>query len=185
MRISELKEIKTVRRPTKSFDKSGNRIYEEMEFEIYYDDTIIDKRIHRIFAKDFDFVLIYAILWLIKGNEGVYFMPYLFLYSFPFMILSGTALEHFFGTTLGKFIFDLRVINDFGEKLSMWDSLKRNILTPFTFKISDPDTEIIILKEVGFYLYFKNPSVKSYMVNKKELIKIRQLLKEQSNVRDF
>lgn len=181
MRISELKEIKIVRRPTRNVDEFGNRIYEEKEFEIYYDNTIIDKRFHRILAKHIDFFLIYTALWYFKIGEGSFISPEVFLYSFPFMILLGTVFEHFFGTTPGKLNFDLWVIDDFGKKLGMWDSLKRNILTPVTFKLGDPDTEIFFMKEAFFYFHFKNPSVKTYMVNSNELREIRILLKEQSN----
>lgn len=179
MKISEIKETKTIKRPTRELDDNGNRVYEEIEFEINISNTIQEKGQIRLFAKIADILpitialnLLFDINWFIS-----------ILYSIPFVILTGTLTESLFGTTLGKYLFKLRVLDDFGNYPKFWKSLIRNILAiiNFTPRLSGVATDIPtnlpgVYGRSFFSMHLNNKLCQTYVVNKSEFKKIKEFL---------
>lgn len=126
MKISELKEYKKVNRPSR--DELGKRIYEEIEFEKPYDPT--DKSLNRrLFSKIID-LLFAIIIQTSLSNIGLINTENLLfdiLIIIVLTVLISTIMEMLFGSSLGKLIFNLEVINDDCEHLSLKKSLFKNV----------------------------------------------------------
>lgn len=111
LKISELTERRIIRRATQRFDELGNRIYEEYEYDFQYNPILKNFNLHRLFAKIIDilpFCLIFHYCFHKTPLDS-------FLYSIPTIILLDAISESVTGTTIGKKIFKLKVIDDFGN----------------------------------------------------------------------
>ncbi|WP_193810634.1 RDD family protein [Kaistella flava (ex Peng et al. 2021)] len=176
MKISELKESKTIRRPTKAFDKSGNRIYEELQYDFPFREIQNLFGSERLFSKIIDILPLFLILHVFFHFE----LLHSFLYAIPAVIISGTILETIFGSTLGKKIFDLKVIDDFGRFPNFSKSLKRNLLCLINLFPSFYDFQSkssgVWLTGVNFNMQLNNKFCKTYVVKSKVAEKIKEML---------
>src|ERR1700750_518882 len=101
MKISELKDRRIIRRPTREFDELGYRIYNSFEYDFPYDATYKGNETERLLAKLIDMLPFFLILFFVF--EKIAFVC--FLYSIPCVIISGALCEWYWGTTLGKSVF--------------------------------------------------------------------------------
>ena len=118
MKISELKIYQKVNRP--SSDEFGNRVYEEIEFEKNFDPT--EKSLNRrFFSKIIDllFAIIIEVFLLKFGFITTENIFYDLLIILGIMIFVSTIMESFIGSSVGKLIFNLEVINDDCEHLTI------------------------------------------------------------------
>lgn len=173
-RISELSKIVTVTRPAK--DVNGNRFYEELSFEMPYIAGIRGNQIVRLFAKLIDYLPFFLIFYSIGFN---FWLSLLGAYL-PHLLVSAW-LEHKFGQTLGKLIFGLKVLNDFGNKPSFPKSILRNLmailnLTPFEY-LSDvyDDHPYRNQHRFVFHMEINNIFCKTYVVPEEQIDEIREL----------
>jgi uncharacterized RDD family membrane protein YckC len=172
-KISEIKIIKTVHRPV--FDEYGNRYTEERQFIMKYN-PCEESNVNRAFAKLIDLVIFY-----IPISFFIYEGPLKLLFSTILVINYGATLEYLYGTTLGKLIFNLRVVDDNGTKPNFKTSIKRNLLAPFnllpdfqTFRFPD------VNRETKYDMNLNNRICKTYVVRKEKLKEIEELqLKEE------
>ncbi len=176
LKISELKEIKTIRRPSKKFDEKGDRIYQMLEFETKFTKTIKEKGVLRFMAKLIDlipFVLLFYFVFKIDLSLTL-------VYSILLVILLGAIFESIWGKTLGKHILGLTVMDDEGKNPDFLKSLKRNSLCVLNFfpAKSDfmDDTAGLYGTRVVFSMNLNNKYSQTYVVDKKENSKIKILL---------
>ena len=178
MKISELKEIKIIQRPTQNFDENGNRIYEEERFEQPFISTIKEKYWLRYFAKFIDLLpILIAFHFIFKQH---FFLS--FCYSVVIVIILGAVSESLFGTTLGKKVFNLKVIDNYGNNPKFHQSLIRSLLSVFTL---DADISILfdkITQKFGVMNFFtsheNDGKTMIYVLNKSEYRKMKELLSE-------
>ncbi len=173
MKISELKIYQKVNRPSR--DELGNRIYEEIEFEKTYDPT--DKSLNRrFFSKIID--LSFAIIIKISlSNFGFVITENLLfdlLIIIALMILTSSIMESLIGSTLGKLIFNLEVINDECEHLTFKKSIYKNTLSfgiIFSFFFSQ-----IVVEFADFYTeWLRKRSI--YVIRRTEKNVIMKMMK--------
>jgi len=175
LKISELKEIKTIRRPTKEFDGKGNRVFEEVQVEVNVAVTFEEKNWPRYFAKLIDLIPLIIVLYLLF--EIHFFL--IFCSAIILNIILGAISESLSGRTLGKRIFNLRVVNDFGKSPAFHQSLIRNFLFILTF---DGSTSILfrkLLDKYGIFSFVASPNnskARIFVVDKEEYEKIKKLL---------
>lgn len=175
MKISELKEIKTIRRPTKEFDEKGNRVFEEVQVEVNIVATFKEKNWSRYFAKLIDLFPLIMVLYLLF--EFHFFL--IFCSAIILNIILGALSESIWGQTIGKRIFDLRVVNDFGKNPTFHQSLIRNFLFILSF---DGSTSILfrkLLDKYGILSFVTSPDnskARIFVVDKEEYEKIKKLL---------
>lgn len=184
MKISELKEKRIIRRATREFDREGNRIYELFEYEFPYNPWYKNSQWERLLAKIIDFFPFLIIL--LYGFSHTIFIG--FLYSIPLVIISGTLWETYQGASLGKKIFKVKVIDDFGNYPDLLKSLQRNVLSLCNFwpvlvdyypPINETwDDESI---EKNFSMNFNNKICKTYIVKEKKIKEIQELLQQKNN----
>ncbi|WP_165439458.1 RDD family protein [Chryseobacterium phocaeense] len=179
MRISELKERRIIRRPTRQFDEYGYRIYNSYEYDFPYDTTYKGSERERLFAKLIDIIPFFLIFFFLFKEIVIL----CFLYSIPCVIISGTVSELYRGTTLGKTVFKIRVIDDFGNYPGLLLSLKRNFLCLANFHpiFSDyiPPVNHTWEKEstqMNFSMNLNNKICKTYIVKENKIQEIRNLL---------
>ena len=111
MKISELKVKKIIHRPTRQFDEYGKRIYNEFEYDLPYKTIYKNNERDRLFAKIIDLIPFFLIFLFIFKEPAIISL----VFSIPCVIISGTMTETLCGTTSGKKIFKIRVIDDFGN----------------------------------------------------------------------
>ena len=172
-KISELTTEKDVRRIKK--DSNGNRYYEELTFDIKYNPTIRNFSI-RLFAKFFDLIF-YAILGIIIYKIiGQKFKDLYELYSVSFVLLIvlNPILETFFGKSIGKFLFKIQIIDDYGDKPNLLLSYKRNALSIVNvFQLLRP-----IPGELGVKNNKHNEICKTYTISNKEKSKLFKMMEK-------
>ncbi|WP_312077416.1 RDD family protein [Chryseobacterium sp.] len=125
MKISDLKERRIIRRATRDFDLEGNRIYNEFEYDFTYNPTEKGSERERLYAKLIDLSLFILFFCFILSKTFVF----LLFFSIAAVLISGSISETFFGTTLGKKIFKLKVIDEQRDHPRMIRSICRNILS--------------------------------------------------------
>lgn len=179
MKISELKVKKIIHRPTRQFDLSGNRIYNEFEYNLPYKASFVGNERQRILAKIIDLLLFFLVFFF-----AFHLHPFLsFALSIPSVILLGTVTETLWGTTLGKRIFTIKVIDEFGNYPKFLKSLARNFLSLAVFQMlfddfMPPLNEILKIeyKEANFTMHMNNIVCKTYIVKENQMWEIRKLL---------
>lgn len=179
MRISELKEKKIVRRATQDFDELGNRIYNNFEYNMPYDASFRNNERQRIFAKLIDLLPFFLVFFFIFHQPGFFSI----LYSIISVIVFGTLTENKWGTTLGKKIFKIKVIDEGGNYPKILKSLCRNLLCLAALKllVNDyipPLNEVLKIehKEANFTMHMNNKICRAYIVKEDQVWEIRKLL---------
>lgn len=179
LKISELKVKKIIRRPTRQFDLSGMRIYNEFEYDLPYNASFRNNERQRIFAKIIDLLPFFLVFFFIFHQPGFYSI----LYSILYVIIFGTLTENNWGTTLGKKTFKIKVIDDRGNYPAILKSLCRNLLCLAAFKllVNDyipPLNEVLKIehKEANFTIHMNNKVCRTYIVKESQLIQIKKLL---------
>lgn len=183
MKVSELKEKKVIHRPTQNFDVDGKRVYNVFEYDLPFKTDYEGNERERILAKIIDAVPVLLIALLLLDQS-----PFLaVILSLPAVIIVGSISESFFGTTLGKKIFKIKVIDDNGNNPHILRSIGRNILclAVFSMLLSDfipPLNEILGIKhkEANFTMHMNNILCKTHIVKESKLKEIKMLL-NQSN----
>ncbi|WP_435523925.1 RDD family protein [Chryseobacterium indoltheticum] len=110
-KISELKERKIIRRATRNFDSEGNRIYNEFEYDLPYNPTQKGNERERLYAKIIDIIPFFLIFHY--GFNKIIIISLFF--SIVSVLIYGAVSESIFGTTLGKKLFKLKIVDDFGN----------------------------------------------------------------------
>lgn len=179
MKISELKDRRIIRRPTREFDEFGYRIYNSFEYDFPYDATYKGNETERLLAKLIDILPFFLIFFFVF--EKMVFIC--FLYSIPCVMISGTLFEWYWGTTLGKSVFKIKVIDDFGKYPGLLLSLKRNVLCLANFWPIFSDyippanhTWEEEHTEMHFSMNLNNKICKTYIVKGNKIQEIRNLL---------
>lgn len=183
MKISELTERKTTRRATRNFDLEGRRIYNEFEYDLPYKADFTGSEKQREWAKIIDILPLFLILLLIfKQNPFISF-----LISIPTVIIIGSITETVWGTTMGKKILKMVVIDDFGNYPDFSISLKRNILCLSNFypSFSEYTTKSVAMGTRTFYrtrmsMYMNNKLCKTYIIKERQLYEIKKLLEQKT-----
>lgn len=175
MRISELTEKKIIHRPTQRFDEYGNRIYEEYEYDFKYNPISKNINSYRLFAKIID-ILPFCLIFHYCFHKIPF---YSFLYSIPVIMLLGAISESITGTTIGKKIFRLKVIDDFGNYPKFPKSLARNILCLINFFPSFHDKQDqagVWYTAMNFNMQLNNQFCKTYIIKESKLLEIKEKL---------
>lgn len=179
MRISELKIKKIIRRPTRQFDALGNRIYNEFEYDLPYNPTQKESERKRLYAKVIDLIPFLLVFYFVFSK--------IFLISLLFSVISvlivGTISETVFGTTLGKKLFKLKVIDDFGHQPKIIRSALRNILSLVNFFLVFSDFEPSPNEywaksgtQLNFSMHLNNQVTKTFIIKENQMWEIRKLL---------
>lgn len=179
MRISELKEKKITRRATRDFDADGNRIYDFFEYSLPYKNSLPNLDKQRELAKITDMLIFFLIFFfLFRQNPLVSF-----LYSIPSVIIAGSITETIWGSTLGKKLFRMAVIDDFGKYPDFLTSLKRNFLCLANFypSFSEHTSRTVAMGtqtsiRTNMSMYMNNKICKTYIVKKSKIKEIRNRL---------
>ncbi|PQA94033.1 hypothetical protein B0A69_10620 [Chryseobacterium shigense] len=179
MKISQLKDRRIIHRPTRQFDEFGYRIYNSFEYDFPYETTYKGNERERLFAKLIDILPFFLIFFFLFGKIAMIS----FLYSIPCVIISGSLCEWYWGTTLGKAIFKIKVIDDFGNFPSLLLSLKRNFLClanfwPVFIDYVPPANHAWEKEftEMHFSMNINNKICKTYIVKENKRQEIRNLL---------
>lgn len=183
MKISELKERRIIHRPTRYFDESGKRIYNEFEYDFSYNPIHKGSERERLFAKVIDilpFLLIFYFLFHLPAIGCL-------IISIPCVIISGTFCEWYFGTTLGKKVFRLAVLDDRGNYPGFIKSLQRNVLClinlwpVFTDYIPPVHhTWEAESTQMNFSMNLNNKICKTHVIKKEKIKEIKELLHQAS-----
>lgn len=179
MKISEIKERKVIHRPTPDFDRFGKRIYHAYEYYLTYDPGFKGNETQRLFAKWIDMAL-FAVLFYYLLYENPFTAV---LFSIPSVIISGAVTEYYFGTTLGKKIFRMKVIDDEGNYPVFFHSLKRNLLCLANLLpiFSEYSSKTIAMGrrtgiQMNFRMYLNNKICKTYIIKESKMEEIRSLM---------
>lgn len=181
MKISEIKEKRIIHRPTRNFDRLGNRIYNEFEYEFPYNPGHKNNETERLFAKIID-MLPFILLFYFGFHQMVFIS---ILLSIPSVILIGTITESYWGTTLGKRFFKIKVLDDYGHYPGVFKSLIRNLLClanscPIFTDYTPPPNSVVGVEgtQMNFSMHLNNKICKTYIVKDKKIPEIKKLLKK-------
>ncbi|KQT31526.1 hypothetical protein ASG22_18560 [Chryseobacterium sp. Leaf405] len=172
MKISEIKERKIIHRPTLDFDEYGKRIYHAYEYNLAYNPGFKGNETQRLFAKWIDMALFTLIFFYICNQ----ILLISILFSIPCIIVFGAITECYWGTTLGKKIFRMKVIDDEGNNLKCRHSLKRNFLclanlypvfTEQTYRTSGIGKRTVM--QMNFSMHLNNKICKTYIVKESKI----------------
>ena len=181
-KISELTVKKIIHRPTQSFDSEGNRIYNAFEYDLPYKAEFLGNEKQRILAKIIDALPFFLVFYYLFHQPGILSI----IFSIPSVMLFGAVLETLFGTTLGKKILKLKVIDDNGNYPKILKSLWRNFLSLIVFYpvfddfIPMAPNEILGIehKETNFTIHMNNKLCKTYIIKESQLLEIKKMLAE-------
>ncbi|MBD8081315.1 RDD family protein [Chryseobacterium caseinilyticum] len=181
MNVSELKEKKLIHRPTQNFDLAGNRIYDVFEYNLPVKTNYDGNERERIFAKLIDSIPFFLTFYFIFGLSPILSA----LLLIPSVILFGSVTETVFGTTLGKKVFKIKVIDDSANNPAIFKSFLRNTLCLVVFYMLFADyipplNEILGIKhrETNFTMHMNNILCKTYIVKEYQVKEIKMLLKQ-------
>ncbi|MDQ0477965.1 RDD family protein [Chryseobacterium sp. MDT2-18] len=175
MKISELKQNKTIHRPTQNFDEFGHRIYQEFDYD--FDFATHSNEIYsiRFFAKIIDIIPAFLIVRFLL-HQNIFLS---FIYSIPIIIILNSILEWKTGQTLGKKIFKLKVVDDYARYPEFIKSLKRNFLClinlfPSFYDIQDRAG--VWATGMHFNMQLNNKFCQTYVIKENIYFKIKDLL---------
>ena len=185
MKISEIKERKIINRPTQYFDELGYRIYHSYEYYLPYNPSYKGNETERLFAKWID-MLPFCLIFYFIFHKMVFIS---ILLSIPCVLILGTITEFYWGTTLGKKIFKIKVLDDYGNYPSLLKSLKRNLLCLANFSpvFSEYTSRTVAMgrrtgTKMNFSMHMNNTICETYVVKESKIPEIKNLLfEEQKN----
>lgn len=109
------------------------------------------------------------------------------MFSIPCVIISGSITESVWGTTLGKRVFRIKVLNDYGNYPGFLKSLARNILClanffpVFTDYVPPPGSVLGIEgTQMNFSMHLNNKICKTYIIKDKTIPEIKKMLRKGS-----
>ncbi|QSS96662.1 RDD family protein [Psychroflexus sp. ALD_RP9] len=175
MKISELTEFRKVNRPTKKII-DGKRVYEKIEFELKYDPNIKNDS-YRLFAKILDILIGIIILYFLVKNDIIKLTPT--IYFLPvFLIFLNSVLETILGSSIGKLILWIEVVNDKCEHLNLLKSIERNFYS-FLLFFSFPILRSASADTIDYYDK-KMKEKHIYFISKREKRKIKAMLNKKT-----
>ncbi|ASK29623.1 hypothetical protein CEY12_05675 [Chryseobacterium sp. T16E-39] len=184
MKISEIKERKIIHRPTQNFDEWGNRIYHSYEYHLPYNPGYKGNETERLFAKWID-MLPFCLIFYFVFHKMILVSIVL---SVPCVLVLGTLTEFYWGSTLGKKVFKIKVIDDNGNYPVFLKSLQRNLLCLANFYpvFSERTTRTVAMgrqtrMQMNFSMHMNNTICKTYIVKESKIPEIKELLKYQGN----
>lgn len=179
MKISEIKERKIIHRPTPDFDEYGKRIYHAYEYYLAYNPGFKGNETQRLFAKWIDMAVFTLIFHFIFNKILIVSI----LLSIPCVIILGSTTEFYWGTTLGKKIFRMKVIDDEGNYPKLLKSLQRNLLCLANFYpvFSEYTVKTVAMgrrtgTRMNFSMHLNNKICKTYIVKESKITEIKSLL---------
>lgn len=179
MKISEIKERKIIHRPTPDFDEYGKRIYHAYEYYLTYNPGFKGNETQRLFAKWIDMAVFTLIFHFIFNKILIVSI----LLSIPCVIILGSTTEFYWGTTLGKKIFRMKVIDDEGNYPKLLKSLQRNLLCLANFYpvFSEYTVKTVAMgrrtgTRMNFSMHLNNKICKTYIVKESKITEIKSLL---------
>lgn len=182
MKISELKERRIIRRATRDFDSYGNRIYNEFEYDFTYNPTEKGSERERLYAKLIDLSVFMIFFYFILTTTFVF----LLFSSTATVLISGSISETVFGTTLGKKIFKLKVIDEHANNPGILRSICRNILSFANFwpVFSEFEPEpnqywAASGTRMNFSMHLNNQITKTFIVKESKIAEIKKMLETQ------
>jgi len=179
LKISEIKERKIIHRPTLDFDEYGKRIYHSYEYHLPYNPGFKDSETQRLLAKWID-MAVFSLIFYYLFNQALIFS---ILFSIPCVIIFGAITECYFGTTFGKKIFRMKVIDDEGNYPGFQKSLRRNglcfanlfpVFSEYQYKNAANGTRTGI--RMNFSMHLNNKICTTYLVKESKLREIKNLL---------
>jgi len=182
LKISEIKERKIIHRPTLDFDEYGKRIYHAYEYYLPYNPGFKGNETQRLFAKWIDMAVFTLIFYLIFRKV----LMISILFSIPCVIILGLITEFYWGATLGKKVFRMKVIDDEGNYPSFLKSLERNSLClanfypVFTEQTYRSPYGKKTSTQMNFSMHLNNKICKTYIVKESKIEEIRNLLNVES-----
>lgn len=182
MKISVLKVRKTIHRPTREFDVSGKRLYHAFEYDLPYKASYEGNERERLFAKIMDMIPFFLVFLWVFHHHALFAL----LCSIPSVIILGTLTETLWGTTFGKKIFKIKVIDDDGKYPKFLKSIMRNLLGLVNFL---PDFADAILTAdtrskcptADSSMHLNNHVCKTYIIKEHQYREIKELLKVSHN----
>jgi hypothetical protein len=178
LKISEIKERKIIHRPTPDFDEYGKRIYHAYEYYLAYNPGFKGNETQRLFAKWIDMAVFTLIFHFIFNKILIVSI----LLSIPCVILLGSTTEFYWGTTLGKKIFRMKVIDDEGNYPKLLKSLQRNLLClanfypVFTEQTYKSPYGKKSSTQMNFSMHLNNKICKTYIIKESKITEIKSLL---------
>ena len=162
----ELQKKKTKRISNSKTYKTITRRGESIEYEFSLNPNL-DGFWIRLFAKTFDYGFYLSVFYLIDRfliEESLY--P--FLLAFLALFLINPILETLTGRTFEKYVFGMRVIDDFGETPSFLTSLIKNLLQLFSIALIILTSTTLLEDE----MFFHNKRTFTYTIWNKDKEKI-------------
>ncbi|WP_207426645.1 RDD family protein [Pedobacter sp. SYSU D00535] len=184
-RISEIAITRRVGRPYRGAD--GLLYYEYLDYTERYKPNV-ENDVLRFWAKLIDLlpflIPVYGYLVRVGLSIDIFGLEVVAVaISVSMVIIYGSVMEYYFGTTPGKWLLGLCVINDLGTKPNFRLSLKRNILclgnlakNPILSLFSYPWWSATGRVKRGT-MSFNNDVCTTYVVEIKKLKEIRERLK--------
>ncbi|QXP52849.1 RDD family protein [Cellulophaga sp. HaHa_2_1] len=160
-RISNCKTYKTITRRGENF---------EYEFPL---NPNLDKFWLRLLAKILDYGCYLSLFYLIN-TMLIEKSPSPFLLAFLALFLINPILESLLGKTFGKYLFGMRVIDDYGENPSLLTCFIKNILQLFSIIFYTLSSATILEDE----MFFHNKRTFTYTIWNKDHDKIVSELKK-------
>lgn len=175
LKISELTEFRKVNRPTKKII-DGKRVYEKIEFELKYDPNIKNDS-YRLFAKILDILIGIFLLYLLIKNDVIKLTPTVYFLPF-FLIFLNSVMESIFGSSIGKFILWIEVVNDKCEHLTLLKSVERNFYS-FLLFFSFPILRGALADTLDYYNK-KMEKKHIYIISKRKKRRIKAMLNKKN-----
>jgi len=168
---NELKKKKTNRISNAKTYKTITRQGEKYDYEFPLNPNI-DGFWIRLFAKLFDYGIYLGLFYLID-RLLIEINLYPFLIAFLALFIINPIFESLTGSTFGKYVFGMRVIDDFGENPSFLTSFIKNLLQLFSIVFLILSSSTILEDE----MFFHNKRTFTYTIWNKDKEKIITELK--------
>lgn len=158
-----------------------------MEYDLPYKVDFYKSDQKRQVAKFIDMAPFFSVLYFIFQLPVIYS----FIGSVPLVMVFGSLTETRWGTTIGKKIFKIKVIDDYGNYPEISKSLKRNVLCLANFypKFSERTIKDVAMGtrtviETHLSMFMNNKLCTTYTVKESQVWKLRKML-DQLRIQDF
>ncbi len=164
-------------------DEDGSVSCQELDFIVRYNPNIQDGQMIRFFAKLIDLSFFISLNYLFfEISTFISFIRFL-LVSISLCAIYRSVIEHYLGTTIGKSIFKLRIVDDQGRWPNFFRSLCRNVLAIFNLIPGDVliyssgSNPYVGTTRLPVSMNLNNSICKTYVVYKDTVDEIRDRLK--------